>query len=353
MAKKIEIKPNLLSGSISRIAESLSNRSYDNNRGLPHPYLSLVIGLVFGATGGIIATLILQSSMELGTAGLFGIGVGIPATIAGTLIGQVYFLVKELKNRKYLISPEGVIIVDDYLDKSQRKIAFNRVTDVEMEQPLSQRFFGTGNIKLNTAGSDHQEARIEFIKNTELVNKELSDMIAEANGTQTNNSRRTDSDNTTKRSFSGNVTLEPDLTAGLISNTILGLILTPIIVGVIFGLMYLRDIPADFRTPISLVFGAGTLLYMTVGQYFNLKATEYRFTGQKVEIYEGFLNVSSRTIPYDNVTDISMNRPIIQRVLGTGTINLNTAGSGQFEGSVAFIKRPEDQLEKIKKIAGV
>jgi len=37
------------------------------------------------------------------------------------------------------------------------------MTDAKMEKPLVQRLFGTGNVLLNTDGSDTKEIKIEFI----------------------------------------------------------------------------------------------------------------------------------------------------------------------------------------------
>ncbi|HDD46472.1 MAG TPA: PH domain-containing protein [Candidatus Aenigmarchaeota archaeon] len=82
----------------------------------------------------------------------------------------------------------------------------------------------------------------------------------------------------------------------------------------------------------------------------NLRAREYRFFSDRVEFYEGFLNVNRKIVRYDRVTDISLNKSVWERIWGTGTILLNTAGSPFSEVKLSYIKNPEDIYEKIQNI---
>lgn len=91
------------------------------------------------------------------------------------------------------------------------------------------------------------------------------------------------------------------------------------------------------------------LVYVAVA-YFNLSNREYRFFDNEVEVYEGFLNISQDTISYDRVTDISFNRPIWQRLFGTGTILLNTAGGNTQEIRISYVDDPEREYNDIRDI---
>jgi uncharacterized membrane protein YdbT with pleckstrin-like domain len=141
--------------------------------------------------------------------------------------------------------------------------------------------------------------------------------------------------------------------AGLLSNALLGIILAPVVTGITFGLTFFQEEFAGFAVPISLVAGSITLIYMTGGKFLELKATEYRFKDNNVEIYEGFLNQKSNTVPYESITDISMSRSVISRILGTGTLKLNTAGNNLYEGSISFIDDPEETLKSLKRTTGL
>lgn len=106
----------------------------------------------------------------------------------------------------------------------------------------------------------------------------------------------------------------------------------------------------------SVIIGAIVFLLiflsMNIVTYFNLKSKEYRFGPKQVEMYEGFLNISQRNVAYNRITDISLERPVTQRIFGTGSIKINTAGSDIQEVIVGYIKEPEKQYREIKEISG-
>ena len=56
------------------------------------------------------------------------------------------------------------------------------------------------------------------------------------------------------------------------------------------------------------------------------RARNYLFYKEKAEFYEGFLNIVQRTVQYDKVTDCILTRTVWDRLFGTGTIRLITAG---------------------------
>ncbi len=83
--------------------------------------------------------------------------------------------------------------------------------------------------------------------------------------------------------------------------------------------------------------------------YLNLRTRQYKFFSDRLEVYEGFLNVKQSVVRYERVTDISFNRSVWERIWGTGSIMLNTAGSLYHELKISYIRNPESVYEIVQK----
>lgn len=189
--EEIELKPSVVSGSFNRIIESFKHNEREvdfsdpdsaddsGNRTLPHFLLSLGLSSLIV---GIPALLAYFEVIQLGLGVSSSPYMLVPFAMVVPLVMfplQLFFLTRELSNRKYIIRSEEVEIVDRYLDHGKDTASLRNITDVTMERPLTQRIFGTGNVLLNTAGSDDKEIKIEYIKHPETVQKQLSDMISD------------------------------------------------------------------------------------------------------------------------------------------------------------------------------
>ena len=90
--------------------------------------------------------------------------------------------------------------------------------------------------------------------------------------------------------------------------------------------------------------------------YMNLRAREYRFFRDRVEFYEGFLNITRKLVRYERVTDITYTRSVWERLWGTGTIRINTAGSPYKEINISYVRNSEkvynDVQNLIKEFSG-
>jgi|GEM_PF-585189 uncharacterized membrane protein YdbT with pleckstrin-like domain len=187
----IVLKPKVLSGSISRVLESFKHDNDDvrisepgmednqGNRMLPHFFLSAAISVFLVGTPALLAY---NSLIDIGIDVSASPYMLVPFAMIIPLVMfpiQVFFVSRELKHRKYIIKPNSVDIEDNYLDRSIKSASFDNMTDAKMEKPLVQRLFGTGNVLLNTDGSDTKEIKIEFIDNPETLQEELSDIISE------------------------------------------------------------------------------------------------------------------------------------------------------------------------------
>lgn len=166
---KIELKPNLWAGAVQLIFDNYVNqRAEFTKKDLPHEFL------IYGLTG-------------LAFIGYFGVNLLTPyrapfytpflfPPIAFVL--QMYFLHGELKHRSYLIHENSVEIQDEFLDKGSISARFENITDVRLERPFIQRLFGTGNVRLYTAGKGAEsELVIRYLDNSEEFYEEISEII--------------------------------------------------------------------------------------------------------------------------------------------------------------------------------
>lgn len=80
---------------------------------------------------------------------------------------------------------------------------------------------------------------------------------------------------------------------------------------------------------------------------FYLKiSNEFLFTNQRIIVKRGWIETSIKTIYYSQITDISVNQSFLERIIGSGTISISTAGSDGYEVVLYHIKNPY----KMKKI---
>jgi hypothetical protein len=97
----------------------------------------------------------------------------------------------------------------------------------------------------------------------------------------------------------------------------------------------------------------------------NLNATRYVFFASKAEFYEGFLAISQRNVRYEKITDYVLHKSIWDRMFGTGTIKLVTAGhegAPMYYGGYAaamggglvlrFVEQPDEVFAKIEELVG-
>lgn len=188
--EKLVLKPKILSGSINRIIESLKHDDRDvdisdpgtadneGNRTLPHFLLSVAISsIIVGAPALLAYFNFIDIGIDISGSPYLLVPFAMIIPLVMVPI-QVFFLVRELTHTRYTVKSDRVEIIDNYLDKGKDTASFDNITDVEMEKPFTQRIFGTGNVLLNTAGSDNKEIRIEFVENPETLQEELSKLIS-------------------------------------------------------------------------------------------------------------------------------------------------------------------------------
>ena len=149
------------------------------------------------------------------------------------------------------------------------------------------------------------------------------------------------------------LTLTPNIPVAVIPTIFFGII----------GSFFIGMIVFSFSKSVLTAFIVGLVLFfiMIFFRFMNLQARKYIFYQEKAEFYEGFLNIVQRTVNYNKVTDSILNKSVWDRLFGTGTIQLVTAGhtaspgfygKGFFGGGVImqYIKNPDETYAKVQKL---
>jgi membrane protein YdbS with pleckstrin-like domain len=84
-------------------------------------------------------------------------------------------------------------------------------------------------------------------------------------------------------------------------------------------------------------------------RFMNLRARIYKIYNDKIEWEEGFLRIRKISIPLTRVTDIGLYISLVDRFIGTGSIIINTAGSGIYNTAVIEYIDNAEEIEKMLK----
>jgi uncharacterized membrane protein YdbT with pleckstrin-like domain len=107
--------------------------------------------------------------------------------------------------------------------------------------------------------------------------------------------------------------------------TILMLIVTVVVAGVVIIFVPDWDIQSQLRLAVAAVAIIAALVFSVV-PLLRWFATRYELTDQGLVIREGILSRSVRTIPIGRVNDASHSQRLIERILGKGTLIVESGG---------------------------
>lgn len=84
------------------------------------------------------------------------------------------------------------------------------------------------------------------------------------------------------------------------------------------------------------------LIWLVIWPYLKWRTTHYVFTNERVLLQTGVFSRNRRDIPVNRINDHSMNQSFIERLLGCGTLTIESAG-----------ERGQSQLTDIPKVERV
>ena len=140
-----------------------------------------------------------------------------------------------------------------------------------------------------------------------------------------------------------------------ILSTISVLTLVPIIL--LFALYILFNDPElkEISTALSIIWIIAQVLLGAISIPIIklwIKNLEYIIQDDRITIHKGILTKTQQNIPYRSVTDFALKRTIYDRLLGIGSINIQTAGQSQsasgYEGSLIGLIDYENLHSELK-----
>ena len=78
---------------------------------------------------------------------------------------------------RYSLTQDKFVIDTGFISRKEDEIRLYRVLDITLDRPLSQRIWGLGTIRLNTADKTAPEVSIRRIKNAREIKDMLSEMV--------------------------------------------------------------------------------------------------------------------------------------------------------------------------------
>ncbi len=137
----------------------------------------------------------------------------------------------------------------------------------------------------------------------------------------------------------------------LILSSIFGNIILWIVLGVI-SFQFLISLFGSFGLLIIPIFFAITVSFSIFMHKTSLEKTEYKFYNNRLEYYDGFLVKNRKTINYNQISNISQSKGIIEGYFKLGTIYIDTPGSSQkgHELSIINLENSDQIYDWISKI---
>jgi uncharacterized membrane protein YdbT with pleckstrin-like domain len=100
--------------------------------------------------------------------------------------------------------------------------------------------------------------------------------------------------------------------------------------------------------PIWLAVGLGLLLFLIPAFYhFKQKMVSYTLTETKLEIDEGFISRTTRSVPLRRIQDVTVSATVFQRLLGFGNLSIDNASDDGGKIVLANINNPKEHADTL------
>jgi uncharacterized membrane protein YdbT with pleckstrin-like domain len=299
-----------------------------------------------------IGTRVVGYGFLLGVLGLVSLVASrlgdLPELLLGALLSALFFAlacvsaVVAYRKERYEFSATKIRCERGGLFSSQiTDLEVRNITHVKLHLPwLRWRFFGVGNVLIESAGSASSEIILRLIQDPEAVRDQVRELM-KTNGfsLQRNELLHEESPATT------GVALDC-LAMGL--SAVFGVLL---IVGEILPRRLWEEIAGYipwWGLPLPVLLVVSGLVWLVL-HWFDLSRRTYRVFEDCVEYEEGFLTRTNCFLPGENIADSSTNRNFIDRLLGLYSVSISCQGSGS-EIRFRRLKRGEELSKTIDRL---
>jgi uncharacterized membrane protein YdbT with pleckstrin-like domain len=94
-------------------------------------------------------------------------------------------------------------------------------------------------------------------------------------------------------------------------------------------------------TGLGVAVGAGVLAVVLVVGFLKRIGTHYVVTNERLHIRRGLISRHIQETRLERVQNVNTNQSIVERILQIGTVDFDTAGSGDFDFSFTGVAQPE------------
>ncbi|MFW5891573.1 MAG: PH domain-containing protein, partial [bacterium] len=235
------------------------------------------------------------------------------------------FLKKKYEKALTLIYPDKIISKSGGIfNDSETELIIKNITNIKLSLPyLYNKFFKTGNISVESAGSGGVEI---FLSQIEDADK-WYDLLLKV---MSNNGFSLNMDNKLISKKPKTIAIILDLLM-IYGGIIVGLIffLLPLLTAGVGIFSYMMNNILFFI--LSILLGVFLLMILSIFpilRFFDMKKRKYIVYEDAATFSEGFLSKRFITIPAENISDSSINRNFISRLIGVSDVKISCQGTG-------------------------
>jgi len=253
---------------------------------------------------------------------------GIPELSLGAVVATLLLLLAcvsasvAYKKERYEFGGRKIRCEQGGLFSSQiTDLEVRNITHVKLHLPwLRWRFFGVGNVRIESAGSANSEISLRLIEDPEAVRDQVRELM-KANGFSLQRSELLHEESPAPTGVALDC-LAMGFSAGVAVLFVGGEILAD----TAGNLSEVGDIPW-WGLALAVLFALSGLVRLVL-HWFDLSRRTYRVFGDCVEYEEGFLTRTNSFLPGENIADSSTNRNFIDLLLGLYSVSVSCQGSG-------------------------
>jgi len=295
----------------------------EQNGSRTHPLTGLVQGVLWAGA----ATLALLGQMFTGGNGEEGLPIWIDALIriGGGLVVGITFGFLTWWFTRFLIDGTELRITSGILQKSSRRIPYERIQSVDIAEPFLARIIGLAELRIEMAGGKDSRSTLRFIP-LEDARRLRRLLLGRAHG-RTSEELEVD-------------TVEPELE--LIAHVspgrvVIGTVLSLDFLAAVIGTALIIVAASSFDRVLAFLGGIIPLVTW-LGQIVGKRVlAQWDFTltrsNDGFRIERGLLSRTSQSIPFARVQGVAVEEPYVWRRLGWQRLEVDVAGYGSQGGS--------------------
>jgi len=89
-----------------------------------------------------------------------------------------------------------------------------------------------------------------------------------------------------------------------------------------------RENPSLANVSFALLIGAAALMLWPISQHLKRQRIRCRLDGAQLRFESGLITTTVKSLPVENIQDVTVRRTMVQRMFGVGDLRIETAGKG-------------------------